>query len=133
MVHTSLQKSDTQQRQQCLIHQLYAPRFYCILESVTVLANWCSDNLQSIDLYKPKRRLRFVENSGANHHRLRNWLIKGLFTTHQKGIVIYVFIVESNCFVVRIVMMQQMLMNTTPHFGNLLDFYIGNERTRKGV
>lgn len=48
--------------QQCLMHHVFAPGFYCTLDNVKVLANWCSDNPQLIDINKPDIRVKTFRN-----------------------------------------------------------------------
>jgi len=43
-------------KNQCLLHQMRAPGFYCTQSNVTSLAKWCSDNADKLDMNKAANR-----------------------------------------------------------------------------
>jgi len=52
---------------QCLLHKIRAPGFYCTQANVISLANWCADNADKLDMNKASNR----ETSFANWSLLK--------------------------------------------------------------
>jgi hypothetical protein len=46
----------------CLFHNIHAPGFYCTEKAVQTLAEWCSENMDKIDLNNPEIRAKTFVN-----------------------------------------------------------------------
>lgn len=52
----------TKDRKECLFHHMYAPGFYCTQTNVHILADWCVNNPEKIDVNDPAvREKTFVD------------------------------------------------------------------------